>query len=85
MAEMLRATFRDVRAATSAIDWFRNQAIAPEAIGVLAVPPGGAPRPPQAGDNRRTDLGWIVSLDLSRAHIPKSVALATFRREGGKV
>ena len=72
-----------MRHATAAVDWFRNQAIAPEAIGVFAVTPDQKLRAPQAGDNRRTDLQWIVSLDLSRANIEKRVALETMRREGG--
>lgn len=78
------ASFPLLRYATGAIDWFRNQAIDPKAIAVAAVTASGAMRPPQAGDNSRTDLRWIVALDLSVARIPRSVALATFTREGGK-
>ncbi|MBV8164157.1 MAG: hypothetical protein JOZ91_07810 [Candidatus Eremiobacteraeota bacterium] len=41
-------------------------------------------RAPQRGDNLRSDLEWIVALDLSKARIPRAVAVATFAREGGK-
>ena len=78
------ASFPHMRSATGAIDWFRNQAIDPTAILVAAVPPDGRPRAPQRGDNERTDLRWIVALDLDAARIPRSVAVATLTREGGK-
>lgn len=72
-----------MREATAAIDWFRNQAIDSGAIEILAITPDQKLRPPQAGDNRRTDLQWIVALDLTRARLDRSVALAALRREGG--
>jgi hypothetical protein len=79
------ASFSLVNDATGAVDWFRNQAIAPEAIVIAAVPPGAEPRLPQRGDNERKDLTWIVALDLTRAAIPRSVAKDALRREGGKI
>ena len=78
------ASFPRMQGATGAIDWFRNQAIEPGAILVAAVPPDGRPRAPQRGDNERTDLRWIVAVDLDVARIPRSVAIATLTREGGK-
>ena len=78
------ASFPFMRYATGAIDWFRNQAVDPHAILVAAVPPDGRLRAPQRGDNERTDLRWIVAVDLDAAHLPRSVAAATMRREGGK-
>jgi hypothetical protein len=82
-SQVIAARFPQMRGATSAIDWFRNQGIDPAAIGAFAVPPGGQPRPPRPGDNQRDDLAWIVSLDLSRAHIERRVAIDTMKREGG--
>lgn len=84
-SQQIAARFTQLRDATAAIDWFRNQAIDPAAIGAFAVPPDGQPRPPRAGDNARTDLGWIVSLDLDRARISRQDAVATMRREGGSL
>ena len=78
------ASFPFMRYATGAIDWFRNQAVDPKAILVAAVPRDGQPRAPQPGDNERTDLRWIVAVNLDAARIPRSVALDTFTREGGK-
>ncbi|MBV8203744.1 MAG: hypothetical protein JOY87_06490 [Candidatus Eremiobacteraeota bacterium] len=78
------ASFPLLRYATGAIDWFRNQAIDANAIAVAAVTPDGTMRAPQRGDNLRSDLEWIVALDLSKARIPRAVAVATFAREGGK-
>jgi hypothetical protein len=78
------ASFPLLGYATGAIDWFRNQAIDANAIAVAAVAPDGRLRAPQRGDNERNDLQWIVALDLSKARIPRAVALATFAREGGK-
>ena len=79
------ASFSLLRYATAAIDWFLNQAINPDAIIVAAVPPDGRPRAPQRGDNMRADVTWIVALDLPAARIRRDVAVATLRREGGKV
>ena len=80
---VIAASFAQMREATGAIDWFRNQGIDAPAIGAYAVPPGGHARPPRPGDNQRDDLTWIVSLDLARSAIERSVAIATMRREGG--
>ena len=80
----LSARFTDMRGVTATVDWFVNQGIATDAITVLIVGPDGQRRPPQRGDNRRSDLSWIVSLDLARATITKREALDAFRREGGK-
>jgi hypothetical protein len=79
------ASFPLMRYATAAIDWFRNQSIDPDAIAVAAVPPDGKPRAPQRGDNARTDLSWIVALDVDAARIPRAVAAAALKREGGKL
>jgi hypothetical protein len=84
-SDYVAASFVFLESATGAIDWFRNQAIEPSAILVAAVPPDGRLRAPQAGDNARRDLRWIVALDLDAARISRTVALDTFRREGGKV
>jgi hypothetical protein len=78
------ATFAQLRDATAAIDWFRNQGIEPAAIIVAVAPPGERPRPLERGDNQRTDLLWYVALDLAQARLPLPVIRATFRREGGK-
>jgi hypothetical protein len=82
-ADKVGARFPNMRFATAAIDWFRNQAVAPEAIGIFAITPDHKIRPPQVGDNRRSDLQWIVSLDLARANLDKRVATEALRREGG--
>lgn len=84
-SQVVVAEFPQMRYATAAIDWFRNQGIDAEAIGAFAVPPGGQPRPPRPGDNQRDDLTWIVSLDLARAKLPRRVATDTMKREGGKL
>ena len=81
--QVIAARFAQMRYATSAIDWFRNQGIDASAIGAFAVPPGGQPRAPRPGDNQRDDLTWIVSLDLARAKINRRVALDAMKREGG--
>lgn len=83
--QVVAAKFAQMRNATAAIDWFRNQSIDPAAIGVFAVPPGGQPRAPRPGDNQRDDLTWIVSLDLPNAQIERRVALDALTREGGKL
>lgn len=82
-ADKIGARFRTMRDATAAIDWFRNQAIDSGAIEILAITAEHKLRPPRAGDNRRTDLQWIVAVDLARAKLNRSVALAALRREGG--
>jgi hypothetical protein len=79
------ASFSLLRDATAAIDWFRNQGIKPEAIIVAAQPPGERPRPPQRGDNARSDLTWIVALDTKAAGLPRAVVCGTLVREGGKL
>ncbi len=79
------AVFPMLRYATGAVDWFRNQAIEPDAIIVAARQPNGDLRPPQRGDNLRSDLEWIVALDLDAARIERAVALATLQREGGSI
>jgi hypothetical protein len=84
-SQRIAAHFKELGQATGAIDWFRNQAIDASAIGAFAVPPDGQPRPPRAGDNARTDLGWIVSLDLDQAKITRQDAADTLRREGGSL
>jgi hypothetical protein len=84
-SQVVVAEFPQMRYATAAIDWFRNQGIEPDAIGVFAVPPGGQPRAPRPGDNQRDDLRWIVSLDVSRAKIERRVAIDALKREGGKL
>lgn len=81
--QVIAARFAQMRYATSAIDWFRNQGIDAAAIGAFAVPPGGQPRAPRPGDNQRDDLTWIVSLDLARAKINRRVAIDAMKREGG--
>jgi hypothetical protein len=81
----IAASFSLLRYATGAIDWFRNQAIDSNAIIVAAVAPNGQPRAPQRGDNMRTDVRWIVALDLDAAHIRRDVAAAALKREGGKL
>ena len=82
--DYVAASFPLMRYATGAVDWFRNQAIDPDAIVIAAVPPDGRARAPQRGDGERTDLTWIVALDLNAADISRAVALATLKREGGK-
>lgn len=78
------ASFTLLRDATAAIDWFRNQGIAPESIIVAAQPPGEPLRAPRRGDNLRTDLTWVVALDLQAAALSRSIARGTFEREGGR-
>lgn len=79
------ATFSQLSQATGAVDWFINQGTNRDAIIVAAMPPGGRPRAPQRGDNQRSDLTWIVGLDLDTAGIGRTVATDTLRREGGKL
>lgn len=80
----IAASFLRLGDATGAVDWFRNQAIDPSAIIIAAVPPDGRPRAPQRGDGERTDISWIVALNLDAAAIPRRVAMDTLQREGGK-
>ena len=77
------ATFPILPYATGAVDWFRNQGIDADAIVIAAQPPQGGLRAPQRGDNMRSDLKWVVALDLDAAKIGKAQALETLRREGG--
>jgi hypothetical protein len=84
-SNIVGATFDSVRYATGAVDWFRNQGTDPDAITIMALPPGGRPRPTQAGDNQRADLSWYVSVDLDRAPITRQIAVETMKREGGKI
>lgn len=84
-SNVIAATFGAVGNATAAVDWFRNQAVDPDAIGILAVAPGEKPRRTQPGDNQRPDLSWIVSIDLDRARLTKQIATETMKREGGKI
>jgi|GEM_PF-3124484 len=79
------ARYEQIRQLTAAVDWFRNQAVEPDALTIWAVTPERKLRPPRAGDNRRTDLAWILSVDLSRAKIEKRIAVEALRREGGYV
>jgi hypothetical protein len=79
------ASFRLLRDATAAIDWFRNQGIEPECIIVNAQAPGEQLRPPQRGDNMRTDLTWFVALNLEATKLPATVVRNTLVREGGKL
>ncbi len=78
------ASFARLGDATAAIDWFRNQGIAPASIAVAAAADGEGPRPPRRGDNLRDDLTWYVALDLAQTQLPPAVVRATLRREGGK-
>jgi len=83
--ERVSAVFGTVREATAAVDWFRNQGTDPAAIAIEALTPGQAPRPTRAGDNRRNDLSWIVTIDTDMAPFGRRLAAETFVREGGKV
>jgi hypothetical protein len=80
---LVAASFDVLGQATGAVDWFRNQGTSPDAILIAAVPPGEKPRAPQRGDNRRTDLRWIVALDLDAAPVAYRQAADTLQREGG--
>ena len=83
--ERVSAIFGTVREATAAVDWFRNQGTDPAAIGIEVRSAGQAPRPTRSGDNLRTDLSLIVSLDVDKAPFGRRLAIETFVREGGKV
>jgi hypothetical protein len=80
---LVAASFDVLGQATGAVDWFRNQGTDPDAILIAAVAPGEKPRAPQRGDNRRTDLRWIVALDLAAAPVAYRQAADTLQREGG--
>lgn len=83
--DRISAVFDAVRNATAAVDWFRNQGTDPSAIAVEALEPGRAPRPTQPGDNARSGLSWMVTIDVKRAPFGTRTAIETFAREGGKV
>lgn len=83
--DTVTAVFTSIRYATAAVDWFRNQGTIPDAIGIMALPPGESPRPTRAGDNQRTDLSWRVSVDTSRAPFGPRLAMETMKREGGRL
>ena len=82
-SDVVTATFTVPRAATAAVDWFLNQAIEHDAVSVRVAAGDEAPRPTRAGDNRRDDLTWIVSVDVQRARLKKRIAVETMKREGG--
>jgi len=84
-SDVVTATFALPRGATAAVDWFLNQAIDRAAVTVRVAAGGEPPRPTRAGDNRRDDLTWIVSIDVQRARIRKRVAVETMKREGGSL
>lgn len=84
-SDVITATFASSRGATAAIDWFLNQAIDRGALSVRVAGKGEQPRAPGPGDNRRDDLTWSVSVDLSRAPLKKRLVVETMRREGGRV
>jgi hypothetical protein len=79
------ARFDNVGTANAAVDWFRNQGTLPDSISIAALPPGAALRQPRSGDNRRTDLVWVVSIDVDAAPLTKKLAVETMKREGGKI
>lgn len=82
-ADVVTATFTLPRAAVAAVDWFLNQAIDRDAVTVRVASGDERPRPTRAGDNRRNDLTWIVSIDVQRARLKKRIAVETMKREGG--
>jgi hypothetical protein len=84
-ANVVTATFDLTRNATAAVDWFLNQSIDRDAVSVRVAGAGEQPRPPRAGDNRRADLTWSVSVDLSRTRLDKRIVVETMKREGGRV
>jgi hypothetical protein len=83
--DVIAARFDNVNSASAAIDWFTNQALPEGALRIFAQQPNARPRAPRAGDNARTDVSWIVAVDVDRAKITKADVLATMRREGGAV
>ena len=82
---LVAATFSMLRYATGAVDWFRNQGIEADAIIIAAQTPQGELREPQRGDNARSDLQWVVALDLDASRFGRTQALETLRREGGTI
>jgi len=84
-SEIVTAVFPSLRYATGAVDWFRNQGTIPDAITIMALPPGEAARPTRPGDNRRTGLSWVVGIDVSRSPITRQLALEAMKREGGRI
>jgi hypothetical protein len=82
---IVSANFATAGRATAAVDWFLNQSIDRDAVTVRVSPPGERPRPPRAGDNRRTDLTWLVAIDYDRARLGKRTAVETLKREGGSI
>ena len=83
--DVIAARFANVNSATAAIDWFTNQALPEGAMRIFAQQPNAKPRAPRAGDSSRSDVSWIVAVDVARAQIPKADVLATMRRQGGSV
>jgi hypothetical protein len=84
-ANVVTARFPSSRSATAAVDWFLNQSIDRESVSVQVAAPGERPRPPRAGDNRRSDLEWTVRIDSDRAGLSRRIALETMKREGGSL
>ena len=84
-SDVVTATFSTSRYATAAVDWFLNQAIDRDAVSVRVAGKGELPRAPGPGDNRRADLTWSVSVDLSLAPLKKRIVVETMRREGGRI
>jgi hypothetical protein len=80
---IVTATFPSARYATAAVDWFLNQAIDRDAITVEVAAHAERPRAPRPGDNRRSDLTWLVSIDVERAGLRKQDVIQTMKREGG--
>jgi hypothetical protein len=82
----IAAAFTLLRDATAAIDWLRNQGVAPQLIQVAVRDPGdGGLRSPMRGDDRRRDLTWFVGIDTRAAGLPASVVRDALRREGGRL
>lgn len=84
-ADIIAARFANVNSASAALDWFTNQALADGALRIFAQQPNAKPRAPRAGDNARSDVSWIVAVDVALARIPKADVMDTMRREGGAV
>jgi len=84
-SDIVTATFTLTRDATAAVDWFLNQSIDRDSVDVRVAGAGEQPRAPRAGDNRRSDLTWTVSVDASRARLGRRIVVETMRREGGRL